>query len=588
MSDEDSKRVLNEPTDASIEVPNNADNKKTLKDVVLDGLEEKGKGKDCWLWVLFILCITPNIINGFHISSYVFLIPESYFCLVPELHHKNWTNEQIREIAVPGGLETNQSCEVYMWDYEKFSDLSYAQAKSYLKGKHKPETKSCFEMKDTINDDYAFHFEQEKDVSFVPEWNLVCERTALRSNVQVALSIGKFVGASTFGIISDKYGRKMAFNVAATLYILSGLLTTFSPTYIFLIIGRIGLGFCGSGVFYSLFTLITENSGQKYRSSLSIAYNFSYPLGFLFLAFAAYITPHWRDLSLVLTIPSFLLIIHLIWLVESPRYLISKGKYKKAYLMLYRKKPSPDYLLELQCDKEAIIESMDEKSSTVSFADKIGKLFHEIIKIYGPATLRRKALICHFTWCVTSLTYYMLALNAENFKANIYIWTGLTGTVDIFGYIVSIFILKWSTRRLSQFTLFVLAGAFLLFVLAIAKEAEFVLLVFAMMSRFCITSVYAIMTLHTAEMFPTEVRNSVLGISSTAAHFGSFFAPYIVDLLGPIAWYMPTTICGTLVVAAGFLTLFQPETKGHGLTDHVHEDINRENDDADVEMNSKN
>lgn len=28
-------------------------------------------------------------------------------------------------------------------------------------------------------------------------------------------------------------------------------------------------------------------------------------------------------------------------------------------------------------------------------------------------------------------------------------------------------------------------------------------------------------------MFPTEIRNSVLGISSTAAHFGSFFAPYI-------------------------------------------------------------
>jgi MFS family permease len=128
---------------------------------------------------------------------------------------------------------------------------------------------------------------------------------------------------------------------------------------------------------------------------------------------------------------------------------------------------------------------------------------------------------------VTSLTYYMLALNAENFKANIYVWTGLTGTVDIFGYIVSIFVLKWSTRRMAQFSLFVMAGAFLLGVLGVSKDKEIVLLVLAMCSRFCITSVYAIMTLHTAEMFPTEIRNSVLGISSTAAHFGSFFAPYI-------------------------------------------------------------
>lgn len=33
------------------EVANNENNeKKTLKDAVLEGLEEKGKGKDCWLW----------------------------------------------------------------------------------------------------------------------------------------------------------------------------------------------------------------------------------------------------------------------------------------------------------------------------------------------------------------------------------------------------------------------------------------------------------------------------------------------------------------------------------------------------------
>jgi hypothetical protein len=155
--------------------------------------------------ILFVLCITPNIINGFHISSYVFMSTEplTYFCLVPALNHRNWSYDQIREIAVPGGLNTNQSCEVYEWRYENFADLSFEQAKTYISKQPKPKTKSCFEMKE-FDDDYAFHFEQEKDVSIVPEWNLVCERTAMRSNVQVALSIGKFVGASTFGIISDK------------------------------------------------------------------------------------------------------------------------------------------------------------------------------------------------------------------------------------------------------------------------------------------------------------------------------------------------------------------------------------------------
>lgn len=99
---------------------------------------------------------------------------------------------------------------------------------------------------------------------------------------------------------------------------------------------------------------------------------------------------------------------------------------------------------------------------------------------------------------VFNIIDYTLAINAKNFKSNIYLWTALTGTVDILGYIVCVFILKWSTRRLSQFSLFVMAGAFLLVVLLIPSNLQTVLLAFAMMSRFCITSVYAIMTLHTA------------------------------------------------------------------------------------------
>lgn len=46
MSDE---KLNKEAAAAAAEVPV-SDDKKTLKDVVLDGLEEKGKGNDHWLW----------------------------------------------------------------------------------------------------------------------------------------------------------------------------------------------------------------------------------------------------------------------------------------------------------------------------------------------------------------------------------------------------------------------------------------------------------------------------------------------------------------------------------------------------------
>lgn len=59
-----------------------------------------------------------------------------------------------------------------------------------------------------------------------------------------------------------------------------------------------------------------------------------------------------------------------------------------------------------------------------------------------------------------------------------------------------------------------------------------------MLGRLGISAVYAIVTLHTAEMFPTEIRNSALGTSSTMAHVGSMAAPFIVDFLVTISVYL--------------------------------------------------
>lgn len=104
------------------------------------------------------------------------------------LDNKNWSFKQILEISAPEGLKKNQSCKIYNYDYEKLSDMSFDNAKDHVNNMTtKPELISCFSKR---QDDYYFYYDQDPDVSFVPEWNLICERTALRSNIQVALSIG--------------------------------------------------------------------------------------------------------------------------------------------------------------------------------------------------------------------------------------------------------------------------------------------------------------------------------------------------------------------------------------------------------------
>jgi len=41
-----------------------------------------------------------------------------------------------------------------------------------------------------------------------------------------------------------------------------------------------------------------------------------------------------------------------------------------------------------------------------------------VFTIFGNNELRKRLLICYFSWCVTAMTYYALALNAVNFTAD--------------------------------------------------------------------------------------------------------------------------------------------------------------------------
>lgn len=89
----------------------------------------------------------------------------------------------------------------------------------------------------------------------------------------------------------------------------------------------------------------------------------------------------------------------------------------------------------------------------------------------------------------------------------------------------------------------------------------------ALFGRTCVSAVFAVVILHTAELFPTNLRSSAIGTSSTMAHVGSISAPYIADLLGLVRWYIPTTICGVTAIMAGMLVLLLPETEHMDLDD---------------------
>lgn len=71
----------------------------------------------------------------------------------------------------------------------------------------------------------------------------------------------------------------------------------------------------------------------------------------------------------------------------------------------------------------------------------------------------------------------------------------------------------------------------MLVILVLPKDEKTLVVSIAMVGRLGVSAAYAIVTLYTTELFPTEVRNSAVGVSSMFGHVGSMLAPFVVDFL---------------------------------------------------------
>lgn len=136
-------------------------------------------------------------------------------------------------------------CDILDYDYALLSTMSFERAVEYAGALAEPPARrSCLRSPDT-----QMRYQLEGS-SIVPDWELVCENSVWRTVVQMILSLGKCLGASSVGIASDRFGRRKLFAYGAVLFTVASLVATFSPWYWLFLIGRFCLGSSASGLFY--------------------------------------------------------------------------------------------------------------------------------------------------------------------------------------------------------------------------------------------------------------------------------------------------------------------------------------------------
>uniref|UniRef100_H3A2L6 Major facilitator superfamily (MFS) profile domain-containing protein n=1 Tax=Latimeria chalumnae TaxID=7897 RepID=H3A2L6_LATCH len=168
------------------------------------------------------------------------------------------------------------------------------------------------------------------------EWDLVCERKGMNQATATFFFVGLTLGSIFFGILSDKFGRKILILLAYILSLLFAVLSAFSTSYLMFAITRTLTGFGLAGLSIVSFGLSMEWVDIEHRSVSAFFGSCIWTTSYMLLGLIAYLIRDWRWLILTVTSPCIPGIILWWWIPESARWLIANGKTEKAHVYLAR------------------------------------------------------------------------------------------------------------------------------------------------------------------------------------------------------------------------------------------------------------
>ncbi|XP_020593141.1 organic cation/carnitine transporter 7-like [Phalaenopsis equestris] len=436
------------------------------------------------------------------------------------------------------------------------------------------------------------------------EWKLSPREKSLVSS---AVFAGMLVGASTWGVVSDNFGRRKGFVFTALVTSVAGFLSAFAPNYISLVILRffVGAGLGGGPVLFSWFL---EFVPAPSRGSWMVFFSFFWSIGTILEASLAWVvmpTLGWRWLLGLSSLPSFLLLIFYKFTPESPRYLCMKGRKSDAMHVLesiatMNQKLLPSGRLISDCKEEdsELDENTDDFHGThaeqvrrngASFIRYLSSKFRcigALYKLLSPELIRT-TLLLWMGFFGNAFTYYGVILLTSGLSdgdedcrpirllknskegTNLYKDVFITSMAEVPGLILSAVIVDRIGRKLSVASM--LFATFALFIPLVfhLKEVSTTALLFC--ARICVTGSITTLCIYAPEIYPTSVRSTGYGTANSIGKIGGIISPLVaVGLVDGCHKVAAVLLFEAVIFFTGMAVVFFPvETKGCKLKDSL-------------------
>lgn len=386
------------------------------------------------------------------------------------------------------------------------------------------------------------------------------------------LAAGGIIGALSSGIIARYLGRKRSLVIAGFLFTSMTLISALIPPFEILYICRFFLGYAVGLASFVVPLYLSETAPSGIRGSMGTLFQFMITIGIFLISLTNYImvefiadeTTRLPLMFLVITVFASLMFAGALFLPESPRWLMLKGKNEQAYKTLqkiYSKKEDMD---------KAIREIKEAIANSKGVFEGVKKPYFIKILLVGVGLQMFQQLVG-----INMMIYYAPTIfgyaNIEGFLAMMTV-----PIVNVIFTIPAIFLVeKWGRKKLLYFGAVVMlvaligSGAAFSMIGADAKDIatmpKAILLISAVVYIFGFAISWGPMAwLVCAEIFPLEGRE--VGMTVTTMVNWTFAGLVMGTALSFMQAFGNASIffvfAGFTILSMIFLYFFVPETKG--------------------------